>query len=575
MPFLRTHRPVPAILLALSLVFACLLRPAIPLRADDEPVNPDLPVIVINVASVQRLLDGAIATFESADRPELSETIGGALDKVNDLKGLSRDQSMGLMIYLSGIVPETVAYFPVSSMDELMKTIEIGPITPRRVGEDRIEIQTPDRTFYGKVVQDYVFVGTTAASIDRSFKDPTRFAARLARSYDIAASINFKSIIPATRDLFVNLLRSNTENNLQRRDREPETAYKIRRAAGMRNVELIEQVVTQGQELTIGMSLSPSERNLTFELVMTAAPGTEFAEYFQEIKGNRSRFAGLLTAEPALSASLAWQLDRSAKKMFTEMVSAVEIQLLKDLGEEALTEAVKGNGSNAVRNLAQVFRATIDTGRFDAIFQSVGEPGESFVLLGGVKVADGPTLREAVADILTRIKEKPVIASIRQDVFTHKGVGVHRIEFKPNREEDVNLYGSKPMLYVGVGDDALWLAFGGESAPAEIRRAIDKSTASVGEAIVSAPFQMVMNFSKWMNIFDPKKSEEGFAGRARSTFARGQDSLRLEALPMDDGLRLRLTLDEAFIRLLGLQISQQIDRNEEAREKAANAPARN
>jgi len=561
----RISRAVPAALVALGLLLAQFTFVTPPLRAEDPPVDPDLPFLIVNVASVQRLLDDAIATFESAGRPELSETIGGALDKVNDLQGLSRDQSMGLMIYLSGVVPDVVGYFPVKSLDELVKTVEIGPVTAKRIGEDRIEISAPNQTFYGKVVQDYVFVANNAAAVDRPFRDPTRLTARLSRSYDIAASVNFKSIAPATRDLFLSVLRSNTENNLQRRDREPEAAYRIRRAAGMRNVEVLEQIATQGEELTIGLGLSPTEKTLSLEFVMTAAAGSEFADYFNELKGNRSRFASLLSADNPLTASLSWQLDRSAKKMFTEIVTALEVQILKDLGEEALADAAQGKGSpGAIQNLSQVLRATIDSGRLDAIFQFVGQPGDALVLLGGMKVSDGASLALGVDDILTRVKQKEAVESVRQNVFSHKGVNVHRLDFRRVRPEDEKLYGGKPSLYVGVGDDVLWVAWGSDAAPTEMRRAIDKGAQPVKEAIVSAPFQLVMNFSKWMNVFDPKKSEEGFAGRARNAFAKGGDALRIEALPMDDGLRVRVTLDEAFIRLLGSQISDQIDKAEEA-----------
>jgi hypothetical protein len=173
-------------------------------------------------------------------------------------------------------------------------------------------------------------------------------------------------------------------------------------------------------------------------------------------------------------------------------------------------------------------------------------------------------LAVAVDDILTRVKQKEAVESVRQNVFSHKGVNVHRLDFRRVRPEDEQLYGGKPSLYVGVGDDVLWVAWGSDAAPTEMRRAIDKGAEPVKEAIVSAPFQLVMNFSKWMNVFDPKKSEDGFAGRARNSFSKGGDALRVEALPMDDGLRVRVTLDEAFIRLLGTQISEQLDKSEEA-----------
>lgn len=538
-----------------------LLGPAFRLSADDVPADPNIPLVVINVASVERLLNQVLVTFEAAGRPELSETLGGALERVNDLKGFDRNQSVGVMIYLSGLLPEAVSYVPVKNIDEVLKTVEIGPVTTKKTGDDRFEIVARRQTLYGRVLADYAFIANSTAALDREFRDPAALTARLSRSYDLAASFNLKSIAPQTRELFLSLLRANSESDLQRRDNEPVSAHRLRKAAGLRNVELIEELILQGQELTVGWSVSGVDKTASLEIVIAATPQSELATYFNELKGTRSRFAGLLTEKTPLTASLSWKLDRSARKMFQEMISTVEAQMIKDLGESAAEpNATEGESpSSAVQQLARVLRSTTDAGHLDMVFQFVARPTGAFVLVGGLKIADAATLSKALTDIFTRLKEKESLSDIRLSALSHQGIVFHRLEFKQTRPQDEKLYGGKPGLYVGVGDDVLWLALGGDEAPAELKRMIDKGAEPVAEEVTHIPLQFVMNFASWMDVFDPEKKPDGFVALARSSFAKGGDSLRIEARPIDDGIRLKITMDEAFLRLVGQQIAKQID----------------
>ncbi|MFN0052508.1 MAG: hypothetical protein ACKV0T_09960 [Planctomycetales bacterium] len=542
---------------------ACLLAPA---RAPAQEADPDpnIPVIVINAASVERLLNQAIVTFETAGRPELSETIGGALGRVNDLEGLDRDQSMGIMVFLNGITPEGVAYVPVKNLDDLLKTATVGPVTTKRVGEDRLELQVGGRTIHGRVQGGYAFVADNSAALDRDFRDPARMTGGLSRAYDLSVSVNLKSIAPATRDLFLTLMRANNENNLQRRDNEPVAAHKMRRAAAVRNQEVIEQLITQGETLTIGWSVSAADKTAALEIVVTATPGSEFAEYFNELKGNRSRFANLLSSENPLTASFAWRLDKSARKMFREMISATEVQLFRSIAATDGDADASGaeSGDDAIHRLIQVLQATGDSGTLDAVFQFQGEPSTGFVLIGGVRVSDAVTLSGALSEILTRLNGNDALQEVKLNVFSHQGVDVHRLAFKQTGSQAKRIYGGEPKLYLGVGDDIFWLALGNpEVTPTELRRAIDKADQPIAEGVVSAPFQMVMNFNRWMDIFDPNQ-REGFAARARGAFSKGGDALRIEARPIEDGIRTRITMDEAFIRLVGQQIAAQFDRNQ-------------
>lgn len=527
------------------------------------------PLVIVSVASVERLLKQADLTFETAGRAELSETVNGLLERVGDLKGLERNKPLGLLVYLQGITPQVVAFAPVDNLDNLLKTIEIGPVTTKKVGEDRIEIVGPQQTLKGKIQKGYAFLSNSDEALDHDFGDPAKFTAKLSATYDIAASISLKTLPPFTRDLFLGFIRTQTEINLQRRDGEPEGGYRIRKADGLRNLEFIELLLTQGEELTLGWNVSQSERNAAFEFIATATPDSELASNFNELRAVKSYFANLIkdTSKYPLVASLSWKIDKSGQKFMKELFAGIEIDLGKQLAKAANPKdadaktTTSGATDAALHDLLDVLRDTAQVGHFDLAAQFVGEAGQPFVLLGGLKVTDGDKLSSAITDIVTRLKGNADLAEVQVKVTEYKGVRFHRVQGKQSGgPQEEKLYGTKPSVYVGAGGKVFWFAVGGDNALTELRKSIDIVNKPVADTVTTVPFQFVMNFSRWMELFGGGESGSGgFASRAKSAFNKGGDTLRIDVKPLENGMRMRVQLDEAFIRLLGQEIGRRVD----------------
>jgi hypothetical protein len=106
----------------------------------------------------------------------------------------------------------------------------------------------------------------------------------------------------------------------------------------------------------------------------------------------------------------------------------------------------------------------------------------------------------------------------------------------------------------------LWFAVGADKAPGDLKRAMDKAAEPRNETAAVVPMQMVMNFASFVEMFDPEQQSQGLPGRARRAFGKGGDALRMEVLPVTDGMRFRLQFDEAFLRLAGSEAALQMDR---------------
>jgi hypothetical protein len=218
------------------------------LQAQESKKKPSksMPFLVVCAASFDRLMDDADYMFEVAGRPEISEVIGGALAGARNLKGLNRDSSAGMLLFLDGLTPEPIGYVPVKDIEEMMKTISIGPITTNKKEDGLYEIRGPNQSLFAKVVGDYAFVGRSEAALDKDLTNPAQYTKRLSATYDFAINLNLRAIPKASRDLLLDFLRASTETQLQQRDDEPDAAFRVRKAGGMANLDSISMLLTQG-----------------------------------------------------------------------------------------------------------------------------------------------------------------------------------------------------------------------------------------------------------------------------------------------------------------------------------------
>jgi hypothetical protein len=515
------------------------------------------PLLIVSVAGVERVLEDIDYIFASAERPELSEMLGGLLANLRDLKGLERGQSMGLMLFMNGIVPQPVVFVPVQNMEDMLKTVTFGPISTEKTGENRYKIKANQQTLSVLTQGGYAFVSNNEEALNRDFSDPGQLTRRLTTSYDIAASINLRGIPKGTRELFLDFMRASAENNLQQRDNEPDAPYRIRKAAGMSNLATIEQLVTQGEELTIGWTISGPEKLAALEVVIQADPKSDYAVYLNQLGAAQSYFANLLQEPVPLSISSALLLDKSAKKFLGEFLKVAESQAPPELGGPSIEGAAAT--ANPVGELFKSLSATLDAGHVDFVVQFLGDPPGPFVFVGGVKVSDGKLLASALKEIISRLQSNPGLESLQINAAEHKGVALHRLQPKQVRPQEERLYGKNMGFYLGAGPEAFWFAIGGDDALPQLRKAIDTTAKPPVREGRVVPFQIVLHLASWLGLIDNGDGRNPFPALARDAFSQGGDRVTVDLRPLQDGVRLRVQFEEGFIRLVGKAIAKRID----------------
>lgn len=568
--------------------------------AAEEPVEEAVPLAIITVASADRLLNDVYDMFKTAGKPEMITVIKDLLGNVDDLKGMDRTKPFGVLLYLNAGIPPTpspVGFFPVKNINDLLKTVATGPFTMKKVAgkTGRYEVIGPNRTLQVVLKGGYAFIGNDEDTLDKKFPDPSKLTASLASRYDIAASANLNSIPTGTRELFATLLRGYSEAELQQRDNEPNESYQARRARGMRDLEFVEGILLDGESLTIGLDASSKNKNAVIEVSLNARAKSKFGKLLRDIGGTYSKFANVLNTKAPLSMSISSNLRKSERVALVQNLRLAEARISQGYRQlidqhtkpkedpkadpkstpkaeapatEKPAEDPKTQKHPDVSRIIDSLVETVNKGHADFFMQFVGTPPETFTLVGGARITDGRNLAAGMANILRQVKtfRNEKIPEIELNATTYKGVAFHRITPRDIPRQMQRMFGEKPSFLVGAGSTTLWIAVGGAKSMTILRQAIDAATdrSKLGsKQTSSAPFQLAVNMSSWFAMLgNDGNRPRPIRDLAAKAFSKGGDDIRVELRTTDNGLRLRATFGEGFIRFIGMAIHRRFERSQ-------------
>jgi hypothetical protein len=550
--------------------------------AEDAPFAGP-PIAVLNIAGVERVLEDVNYLFGSVDRKDMSDVVSGLIGNVGDLKGLERGKPFGVMLFLKpGVVPQPlpIGYLPVSDIGALSRTVELGPVTTKKVAEGRYEIIGQRQTLYARMIGDYAYISSEDGALDRDFPNPMEAFSALTTRYDVAVDVRPENVPPGMRELFLSIVRTQTQAQLQQRDDEPDAAYALRKSQGMGNLRLVEAFLKETRSLTLGLDTSSKNRKAVLELVIEAVPDTPYLEALQSLADEPSRFTPLLDDEVPLSFSVNSKLDEYSKKSQTELLSAGELQVAKiltrleqgDSIRPATPEDRKAADATepdpvAAALAARVFgplKQVTESGNIDIFAQFRGDPEKKFSLIGGLEVPGAAGMETPLRELLDRIRTaRPKIdeaIDVQYGAAEAGGVSLHRLSPRELREKKNPLFGEELGLYVGFDSNVIWFAVGGPQAVEALDEAVTRSKeAGLAERNKpAAPFQLVVTANRWVGLDPDGKNTQ----MARDAFSEGQDTLRIDFRPTEKGGRLRIEAEEGFIRLLGLGVSRRYDESQ-------------
>jgi hypothetical protein len=570
-----------------------------------EPVEPPIPLVVMTIGSIDKSLSDIFWMFDSVKRSDMKDVIGGFLKQAGDLKGIDRKRPFGQIIFLQTDVlpprPSFVGFVPIENIDEALKTLALAPVKPRKAlgRDDLYEVLEGDGDnveMVIRVVDGYAYItGDEWRDTLENLPDLPAVFEPLAARYDAGVTLRIKAVPEGVRTVFVAFLRTQAEIELQRKDEEPEAAYLVRRANGISMVEFLDQFLMQGEDVTLGWNAQPDQKKGIIEFSMNATPDSEFAKYLSDVASKPSMFAALRNEQAPLTINVSWVMNKREIDATKLILDAMKSELKKILPDVA-------NEGGAIDQMFKVLHATTDAGHFDFFLQFAAPDVRQFVILGGLKLVGGQAFGTALAQVMDSVivnQQKHIAAGTARDADdaeitaraeSHQGISFHKIAPRQTDRESERFFGGAPEFLFGASSRVLWFSIGAEDALPTLRDAIDTVAASPPasrEPGGNVPFQLTARVAPWLELPPPEKPEPAAVGEGndentprveewrqrqydrqmqrRATAEEAfndTDSIRVDAKPSESGIRFRITLDEGFVKLLGLVISREYDKSQ-------------
>tara|TARA_R110002095_G_scaffold173591_2_gene150959 strand:+ start:450 stop:2336 length:1887 start_codon:yes stop_codon:yes gene_type:complete len=587
-----------SVVLCISLFFSSSLLAQEPPKKEEpkkdktqQPVESLLPkpIIVVNVASVERILQDIDFLFELVERPEIAEIASASLANVNDLEGVDKNKNLGAELYLkTGLLPQPVfvSYIPVSKIRAFIDSLEaiipgdeetikkdanrddIYTIQGRR-GESMIRIQDAyaHMLFRGGETDETLEMITS-----RDFDNPVQQFQDLTNNYDFAVKMDLSGIPELMRTTFLGFFRTAIETQLQQRDSESRSAYELRRMSGKQNLENIEYFLNEAQEMVLGAAVDKEQKRGILDILIKARPNSDLARDIKNVPGKASYFSVITSRENlpiAVSASL--NVARRDAKAYLAYLSYFE----KQLAEKLLTEEERQQNTNSVQQFFAPIKSMVEKRHLDLFVQLVATPSRKFALIGGIKVAPSADLPTALLDLVNRVDQLPDNkAKIFTNAETVQGIALHQLQpdLKTADDKQQRFLGGVPSLYVGADSQVIWFAMGTDIAVSALNDAIERiNTASPEERKEqrTAPFQAEFHLKPWLALFSKEEIEQSgdLMNMLDAAFKKDNDLIRITTQPTDNGVRTRMQFDTGYLKLLGYSIAHRFDENQGRRNR--------
>lgn len=554
-------------LFSLALWLGLLAGPALAQQQPAAPATPPArrPLYIFNLASVSRALTNTGKMFEAAGRPDMIEVIAEYMaSSLGDIGGIDRELPIGQMAFLDSTVlppqPRFVSYIPVTDFAAFFQTMELSGGRAVQKSDTEFEIQYPNFTIPVRLQNGYLFMPPPSQELPTfDLPDPRELTADLTRRYDVAMSLPITNVPEGIRNLFATVLKSQGSANLQQHDNESDAAFEARRLQGDALLELLTLILTDGKEVTLGLDVTEDGRRAAVELTVIANAKSQFSGYLGRITGKQSSFNPLMNSNDPLRLSMSWNAGKYEKQLLQGSIDSLR-NYLTNLLPESSTGAIEGLGKS--------LSATVEQGHLDGLMKIVPNDDGQMMLYGGVKIVGGQTFDRSLREVLmqTGMVAGPRF-KIDLDTHRHNEVSLHRITrdggFGGGSER--RTYGEGATFYLGAGGSTLWFGYGQDSVVNALDQAVDSMTSStsVRAATTNAPLQGVFRLKPWLNLPTGNGQRAQFQrDLAVQATKDGNDELNLEMQPLDDGMRVKIQIQDAFVKLLGLGLATWYDQSQ-------------
>jgi len=518
---------------------------------------------VVSVASYDELMGDVGLIGKLTDNPDLPEGLEALLNlftKGRGLAGLEKSRPGGLVIQTDGREVQGYGFLAVSDLDALLDVLEPVAGKPQEVGDGLLRVQGKrgGKPLFIREARGWAFFADHKEWLADVPKDPAKLLDGLAEQYDLAVRFYAANVPEKHRQQLIEKIKEGAEEKAGRRPHESEEQFALRKRIQDEMLHSVLTVIDDVEQITLGFSLDHKEQNASVELTFVARKGSESAAAIAKLKRNRSRFAGFMVPEAALSANWSGQMPERKVAVLDAMVDAMRAEAMRGIERQEKPEAERELAKEVVGTVLDAIEQTAETGRADGGLAVLLDPEAATILAGG-RLAKAPSLERVARKLVEAAKaEHPEVGQwVHFDAEQYKSVEFHTVSIPippeaKDREQVVALIGEKLEIVVGLGPEAVYVAAGRDPLK-RLKQAIGASAELANQ--VTDPVRCSLDLgtlSKFVAAVG-KPRDRARAARVAEILADTptQDHITLVARVIPRGLCYRLEVEPGVLRMMG------------------------
>jgi hypothetical protein len=294
-------------------------------------------------------------------------------------------------------------------------------------------------------------------------------------------------------------------------------------------------VIKEGGRFALGLDVDEKAKELSAELSLSAKPGTQLAKDVAALGERKSTVAGLVGTDSVLSLTLNLPNE---EKFAAAMQTLLKEEIRKNIDKEA-DKGKKELGEKVFKAFEPALKFTDAEWAFDL---RKPKAGGKYVLVGGMKVANGPTLEKSIRDVVAQLPEKDR-AAIKLDAEKAGNVAVHSVNTEAGDEGFKKAFGDGP-AYFAVRSDAIFVAVG-EGALDALKEALKV------EPKVSKPLNAEVSVARVAEAMAKEQPEAPKAAAKAFGKEKDDDKIRV-SLEAGQEMKLRFVMKTPILQFLHL-----------------------
>ncbi|SMP48928.1 hypothetical protein SAMN06265222_102481 [Neorhodopirellula lusitana] len=521
-----------------------------PIQSGSQVGQTTEPVLVVTLGSLNQLVQDINYLTDAVGMPQF----GGTFEIMSGMfaQGIDKTQPVGILVPLVDGAPEPIAMLPTADVRAILKQLEAqtGPVD--ELDDGTLVINVGANVVFIRQVGNWAVLARNRNVLDQAPADPSSLISAMGTDYDLGIRLDMQQVPEPVRDALITQLRQGFNQAMSRQNGQDADSA---REYAEQSMDQLEQVISQTDDLMIGLDIDAANRQIVLDASFTAIPGTKLAAIYEGQKPIPSAYSMVIRDDAAAyfhaAASVGPETIEQARSSVKNAVKMAGSALgqIDELSEPEVSEI-----TDMIQRITDLTLKSYEEGKFDAGAVLLTDANQMQFALGSF-IADGNEAATIVKDIARKLEGRGDAPRFEFDRDTYKGVVLHLVEkdIPAKADELRKIFGDTVRLHIGTGEKAVYVGLGDASVPLMMEM-IDGASGqpqSSGDLLAQFEINMlpILQFAQSIEANDAIISMLDSLSRATD---RG--TLRVITKAVDNGQSSRIVISDGVIRSIGAAV---------------------